>query len=222
MPRRRASCARSSRRRSTEQPTATSTTRARRSAPSSKTSTTAAACTRRSPIDRLPNLKQTCCRPGPLRTGSCRRSQQLVPNFRVSPQGCGSRSCSIKKLERDDDSKKSHPALCTHQRENEVKSRWLRRNAPLEVVSPVSEFRRPLLDERRHALLLVLRREQRVEHAQLEAQALGERRLEGAVDSLLRREHRRQRHRRDRFGDLHRLLHHACRGHHSCPEPGAQ
>ena len=46
----------------------------------------------------------------------------------------------------------------------------------------VLELRRPLLDERRHAFLLVLGREQRVEHAPLEAHALGERRLERAVD----------------------------------------
>ena len=40
------------------------------------------------------------------------------------------------------------------------------------------------------------RGEQRVEHAPLEAHALGQRRLERAVDRLLRRQHRRQRHRR--------------------------
>ncbi len=58
--------------------------------------------------------------------------------------------------------------------------------------SPVLELRRPLLDERRHAFLLVFRREQRVEHAALEQHAFGERRLERAVDRLLGRKHRRQ------------------------------
>src|SRR5713226_6491492 len=51
--------------------------------------------------------------------------------------------------------------------------------------SSVLELRRTFLDERRHAFLLILGREQRVEHAAFEADAFGERGLVGAVDALL-------------------------------------
>ncbi len=47
----------------------------------------------------------------------------------------------------------------------------------------------PLVDEGLHAFLLILRREQRVEDAALEADALGERHLERAQDRLLRQQH---------------------------------
>jgi len=56
-----------------------------------------------------------------------------------------------------------------------------------EVVLPILEFRRALLDERRHALRLIVRGEQRVEHAPLEAHAPGERRREGAGRKVARR-----------------------------------
>ena len=79
----------------------------------------------------------------------------------------------------------------------------------------VLELRRPLLDERRHAFLLIFGREQRVEHAALEAHAFGKRRLERAVDALLRRIDRRQPHAGDGLGDLHRLVHQARRRHHA-------
>ena len=58
--------------------------------------------------------------------------------------------------------------------------------------SSIAELRRPLRDEGRHAFLLILRGEQRVEDAALEQHALGERGLEGAVDRLLGGHHRRQ------------------------------
>ena len=40
------------------------------------------------PIDRLPSLKPTCRREGTLLRSPDRWSQQPVPKFRVSPQGC--------------------------------------------------------------------------------------------------------------------------------------
>src|SRR5699024_9865247 len=51
--------------------------------------------------------------------------------------------------------------------------------------SAVAELRAAFLDERRHALAPVLGREQGMEDPALESQALGERRLVGAVDRLL-------------------------------------
>ena len=81
------------------------------------------------------------------------------------------------------------------------------------------ELRRPLLDERRHAFLLVFGREQRLEHAPLEAHAFGQRRLEGAVDGFLGGIDRRQSHAGDGLGDLHRLLHQARRRHDARDEP---
>ena len=56
-------------------------------------------------------------------------------------------------------------------------------------------------------------REQRLEGAPLEADALGERRLESAVHGFLRGHHGDERHRSDRFGGLHRLVHQARRRH---------
>jgi hypothetical protein len=47
-------------------------------------------CIQHWPIDRLPSLKQICRRQGALRRNPDRRSQQPVPNYRVSPQGCSS------------------------------------------------------------------------------------------------------------------------------------
>src|SRR5579871_6421375 len=55
----------------------------------------------------------------------------------------------------------------------------------------VLELRRPLLDESRHAFLLVGGREQGIEHPAFEAEALGKRRFEGAIDGFLGGEHRR-------------------------------
>ncbi len=55
----------------------------------------------------------------------------------------------------------------------------------------VAELRLALFDKRGHALGLILGREERVEKAAFEEQALAERRLVGAVDSFL------DRHRRD-------------------------
>src|SRR6266567_8004108 len=66
-----------------------------------------------------------------------------------------------------------------------------------DLSSPVLEARRPLLNEGRHPFLLVLGREQRMEHAPLEAHAFGERNLEGAVDGFLGDHDGRKRHRRD-------------------------
>src|SRR5258707_11121072 len=60
--------------------------------------------------------------------------------------------------------------------------------------SPVLVDRLALLDERGHAFLLVLGGEGRVEEAALEAHALGERRLVGAVDRLLGHQHGGARH----------------------------
>jgi hypothetical protein len=53
------------------------------------------------------------------------------------------------------------------------------------VCSTVLESRLALLDEGGHALLLVLQRELRLEHAPLEEHPLGERGLVGAVDRFL-------------------------------------
>src|SRR6267142_4432296 len=76
----------------------------------------------------------------------------------------------------------------------------------LSPVLLVTERRLALLDERRHAFLLVLGAEQRVEQPPLEQHAFGERRLVGAVHRLLRHHHRRQREFRDLRGDRERLL----------------
>src|SRR5438067_5719504 len=71
---------------------------------------------------------------------------------------------------------------------------WL----PLEISgarpflkSAVLESGLALADEGRHALFLILGRERRVKQAPLEAHALGERRLKGAIDRLL--DHHRHR-----------------------------
>src|SRR5260370_16907117 len=66
--------------------------------------------------------------------------------------------------------------------------------------SLVLELRLALFHERRHAFLLVLGREQRVEQPPLEEHPFGERRLEGAVDRFLRHHHPGQRE----LGDLRR------------------
>src|SRR6266508_5975907 len=63
--------------------------------------------------------------------------------------------------------------------------------------SPVSELRLAFLDERRHAFLLALGREEGVNQPPLEEDALGERRLVRSVYSLLGHHHRRQRELRD-------------------------
>src|SRR5271156_2797662 len=55
-----------------------------------------------------------------------------------------------------------------------------------ETASSIGEIRWPLFDERGHPFLLIGDREQRMENAPLEPHALGERRLIGAVDALLR------------------------------------
>ena len=57
-----------------------------------------------------------------------------------------------------------------------------------------------------------------MKHPPFEAHALGERRFERAIHRFLRREHRRQRHRRDGFGKLHRLVHEVRQRHN----PGNQ
>src|SRR6266508_4095051 len=63
--------------------------------------------------------------------------------------------------------------------------------------SPVSELRLAFLDERRHAFLLVLGREEGVKQPPLEEDALSERRLVRTVYRLLGHHHRRQRELRD-------------------------
>src|SRR5258708_12031319 len=62
---------------------------------------------------------------------------------------------------------------------------------------PVLEFRFSLLDERRHALLLVLGREKGVKQPPLEEHPFRDRRLVRAVDRFLRHHHRRDRELRD-------------------------
>src|SRR4029079_11478125 len=54
----------------------------------------------------------------------------------------------------------------------------------------VLEVGLPLLDEGRHAFLLIFRGEQRIELAPLEPRAFGERRGEAAIDRLLDHHHR--------------------------------
>src|SRR5690606_27426310 len=88
-------------------------------------------------------------------------------------------------------------------------------------MSAVPELRRPLLEEGRHAFLLVLRGEQRMEEPPLEEHALAERRFVGPVDRLLDHHHRRQREARDRRGGLERLVEEALERHHAGDEPGA-
>src|SRR5438093_9147364 len=63
------------------------------------------------------------------------------------------------------------------------------------------------LEEGGHAFLLVLERELRVEHAPLEARALGERGLVGAIDRFLDHHHDWQRVRGDLRRQDDRLLH---------------
>ena len=82
-------------------------------------------------------------------------------------------------------------------------------------------LRLALLDEGFHAFLLIVGREQRVEDAPLEHHAFRQPRLEGAVDRLLGRQHRRQRHIGDGVGDLHRLVHQARQRHHARHQTGA-
>src|SRR6266571_2454058 len=87
--------------------------------------------------------------------------------------------------------------------------------------SLVLELRLALFHERRHALLLVFGREQRVEQPPLEEHPFGERRLEGAVDRFLRHHHRGQRE----LGDLRRggerLLDQLVGRHHARNQPRA-
>ena len=60
-----------------------------------------------------------------------------------------------------------------------------------------------------------------MKYAPLEADALGKRRLERAVDRLLRRQHRRQRHGGDGVGDFERLLDQILQRHDARDEPRA-
>src|SRR5580704_10000283 len=83
----------------------------------------------------------------------------------------------------------------------------------------VPELRRPFLHEGGHAFLLVGCGKQGRKEAALEAEALGERRLEGAVDGFLGGHQGRQRHGCDRLGDLESLLHEACGRSGSGPWP---
>ena len=60
-----------------------------------------------------------------------------------------------------------------------------------------------------------------MEHAPLEADALGKRGFERAIDRFLREHRSRQRHRRDRFRRLHRFVHQVRRRHHAGDEARA-
>src|SRR5262247_3082007 len=70
----------------------------------------------------------------------------------------------------------------------------------------VPERRLALLDESRHAFLLVLGAEQRVEEAPLEEHPFGEGGFVGAVHRLLRHHYRRQREPGDLRRDGERLV----------------
>src|SRR5690606_24498461 len=74
------------------------------------------------------------------------------------------------------------------------------------AVSAIAESGLALLGEGGHALLLVLEREHGMEHAALEAQPFGKRRLVGAVDRLLDHRHRRLRETGDLLCRLQRLV----------------
>src|SRR5512146_1694482 len=73
---------------------------------------------------------------------------------------------------------------------------------PSLLRSAVREHRRPLLDERRHAFLLVFGREQRIELPALEPRAFGERGGKAAIDRLLDHHHRVLRQASDLGRDL--------------------
>ena len=79
---------------------------------------------------------------------------------------------------------------------------------------------RPLFHEGRHAFLLILGGKQGMKDPPLNADAFRKRSLEGAIDRFLRRQHRRQRHRRNRFSKLHRLIHQGSSRNHTRHQPG--
>src|SRR5947207_822900 len=72
--------------------------------------------------------------------------------------------------------------------------------------SAVLEAWLALLEESRHAFLLVSERELRMEHAPLEEDPFREGALVGAVDRLLDHHHHRKRIVRDLLGHRHRFL----------------
>src|SRR5262245_1420712 len=83
----------------------------------------------------------------------------------------------------------------------------------------VLELGLALLDERAHALLLVLGREERVEEPALEEDPFRERHLVGAVHRLLRHHHRWRRVLADRGRGGERLVEERRRGHYPRHEP---
>src|SRR5690606_26501743 len=93
--------------------------------------------------------------------------------------------------------------------------------APLAQALPVREAGFSLLDKGRHALLLVGQSVLRMEEAALEADALGERGLVGAVDRLLRHHGDRERHGCNRLGDLHGFGLQVGERHNARDEPDA-
>src|SRR6185295_15968687 len=82
--------------------------------------------------------------------------------------------------------------------------------------SAIPEGRRPLFGEGRHPFLLILGSKKGVEQPLFEAESLGKRRLEGAIDRFLGHHRRRQREPGDLLGGLHRLIEQASSGHHAC------
>src|SRR4051812_17822954 len=83
----------------------------------------------------------------------------------------------------------------------------------MRAILPSLPIAWPLLDEGRHAFLLVLGPEQPVEQAPFEPDALRKRDLEGGVDHLLDGDRGERRHGSDRFCRLHRFVEQLGRGH---------
>src|SRR3974390_3777393 len=69
----------------------------------------------------------------------------------------------------------------------------------------VLELRGPLFHERRHTLLLVRSRKDRLEKPPFEADSFGKRGFEGAADRILGHDNSRQRHACNLLGGFHRL-----------------
>src|SRR5262245_31196103 len=74
------------------------------------------------------------------------------------------------------------------------------------IPSGVLEPRASFFEKRGHAFLLILGREQRMKQAPLEADAFGERNLEGAIHGFLADQDARKRHFRDGLSDLQRFV----------------
>ncbi len=87
--------------------------------------------------------------------------------------------------------------------------------------SAVGEGGLALFDESRHAFLLVVEGEGRVESATLEQQTFGQRALVGAVDAFLDHHHHRQREAGNAGGRRHRLFEQFVGGHDARNEAGA-